>query len=90
MKLAVIGTGYVGLVSAACFAELGHHVIGVDIDVAKVEMLKAGKSPIFDPGLEELIEKGLESKQPEFDRIAVRGINFLGRVKFFVRHDVED
>ncbi len=61
MKIAVVGTGYVGLVSAACFAELGHHVYGVDIDAAKVEKLQKGKSPIFEPGLEELIKKGLDS-----------------------------
>ena len=66
MKIAVVGTGYVGLVSAACFAELGHHVTGVDIDAAKVEMLKKGKSPIYEPGLEELIEKGLETKHLSF------------------------
>ncbi|TSC58913.1 MAG: UDPglucose 6-dehydrogenase [Candidatus Peregrinibacteria bacterium Greene0416_19] len=61
MKIAVVGTGYVGLVSAACFAELGHTVYGVDIDAAKIAMLRSGKSPIYEPGLEELIEKGLKS-----------------------------
>jgi len=66
MKIAVVGTGYVGLVSAACFAELGHHVTGVDIDAAKVEKLKKGKSPIYEPGLEELIRKGLETKLLSF------------------------
>ncbi len=66
MKIAVVGTGYVGLVSAACFAELGHHVTGVDIDAAKIETLKTGKSPIFEPGLEELIQKGLKSKLLHF------------------------
>ncbi len=66
MKIAVVGTGYVGLVSAACFAELGHHVIGVDIDEAKIAKLKTGASPIFEPGLEELIRKGLESKLLSF------------------------
>ncbi|MSR86798.1 UDP-glucose/GDP-mannose dehydrogenase family protein [Candidatus Peribacteria bacterium] len=66
MKIAVVGTGYVGLVSAACFAELGHTVMGVDIDAAKVAMLKEGKSPIYEPGLEELIKKGLASKLLSF------------------------
>ncbi len=61
MQIAVVGTGYVGLVSAACFAELGHRVMGVDIDAAKVAMLQQGKSPIFEPGLEELIQSGLKS-----------------------------
>lgn len=66
MKLAVVGTGYVGLVTAACFAELGHEVIGVDIDAAKVERLKKGECPIFEPGLEELIKQGLASKRLSF------------------------
>lgn len=66
MKIAVVGTGYVGLVTAACFAELGHEVTGVDIDAAKVERLKKGESPIFEPGLEELIKQGLASKRLAF------------------------
>lgn len=66
MKIAIVGTGYVGLVSAACFAELGHEVIGVDIDAAKVEMLKEGKSPIYEPGLEELLKSGLKTGRLTF------------------------
>ena len=61
MRLAVVGTGYVGLVTATCFAELGHSVTGIDIDEKKIAMLKEGKSPIYEPGLEELIQKGLKS-----------------------------
>ncbi len=66
MKIAIVGTGYVGLVSAACFAELGHTVIGVDIDPKKIEKLKRGESTIFEPGLEELIKKGLKTKLLSF------------------------
>ncbi len=66
MKIAIVGTGYVGLVSAACFAELGHEVIGVDIDHEKVTMLRKGKSPIYEPGLEELIRSNLKSGRLSF------------------------
>lgn len=66
MIIAVVGTGYVGLVSAACFAELGHTVWGIDIDAAKVAMLKTGKSPIFEPGLEEILQKNLANGRLKF------------------------
>jgi len=60
MHIAVVGTGYVGLVSAACFAELGHTVFGVDIDPNKIDKLKHGISPIYEPGLEEIIKRNLD------------------------------
>lgn len=66
MKIAVIGTGYVGLVTAACFADLGHEIIGVDIDEEKIRKLKEGISPIYEPGLEEVIERGLKSGRLSF------------------------
>ncbi len=66
MKIAVIGTGYVGLTSAACFAELGHTVIGNDIDASKIEKLKKGICPIFEAGLPELLTKHLRSGKLSF------------------------
>src|SRR5664279_284602 len=56
MQVLVIGSGYVGLVAAACFAEAGYRILGVDVDVAKVATLSRGESPIFEPGLEELLK----------------------------------
>ena len=60
MKIVVAGTGYVGLVTAVCLSEVGHSVTCVDVDEKKIEMLKNGISPIFEPGLEELMEKNKE------------------------------
>ena len=57
--IAVVGTGYVGLTSAACFAELGHDVTGIDIDEAKVATLKEGRPTIYEPGLQEIMSRGI-------------------------------
>jgi len=66
MDIAVIGTGYVGLVTGVCLAEGGHHVTGIDIDEAKILKLKAGACPIYEPGLSELLERNLKKKSIQF------------------------
>jgi UDPglucose 6-dehydrogenase len=66
MKIAIVGTGYVGLTSGTCFAELGHDVVCVDIDKSKVDSLKHGKLTIYEPGLEDLFKRNLEAKRLHF------------------------
>src|SRR5262245_14830289 len=61
MNIVVVGLGYVGAVTAACLAKLGHTVVGVDIDPNKLEPLEQGRSPIVEPGLEELVAAGRTS-----------------------------
>ena len=66
MKIAVIGTGYVGLVSGVCFSDFGHDVVCVDKNPAKIDMLKAGQVPIYEPGLDALMIKNVEAGRLSF------------------------
>jgi UDPglucose 6-dehydrogenase len=74
MNIAVIGTGYVGLVTGTCFAETGNHVVCVDIDENKVEKLRSGIIPIFEPGLELIFERNTRQGRLEFTTSLSEGI----------------
>jgi UDPglucose 6-dehydrogenase len=74
MRIAMIGTGYVGLVSGACLAEFGHDVVCIDKDPAKVETLRAGGIPIFEPGLDEVVTAGARSGRLSFDTDLAHGV----------------
>ena len=76
MKLSIIGSGYVGLTTGACFAEVGHHVVCVDNDPRKIEKLQAGQIPIYEPGLEALVKKN----------VAARWLSFITRTEEGVDH----
>ncbi|TMA22167.1 MAG: UDP-glucose/GDP-mannose dehydrogenase family protein, partial [Deltaproteobacteria bacterium] len=66
MRIAVVGTGYVGLVAGVCFADSGHAVVCVDVDEEKIRQLRQGHSPIYEPGLEELLEKNVAAERISF------------------------
>ena len=77
MKIAVVGSGYVGLVAGACLAENGNDVICVDKDPAKVRVLQRGKIPIYEPGLEELVRRNRAEKRLTFTTALERGVRGL-------------
>lgn len=76
MDISIVGSGYVGLVTGACFADVGHHVICVDNDSEKVKQLKAGEVPIYEPGLEEMIHRN----------VSARRLHFTGNIQEAVEH----
>jgi UDPglucose 6-dehydrogenase len=74
MKVCVIGTGYVGLVTGACLAHIGHHVICVDNNEEKVKLMQQGQSPIYEPGLPEVIQSAIQNQTIEFTTDLARGV----------------
>src|SRR5215212_8114583 len=75
MRITIIGTGYVGLVTGACFAEVGHRVICVDCDAKKVEMLKKGGIPIYEPGLEDMVRENVAKNRLSFTTSTKDGVD---------------
>ena len=75
MNLCIIGSGYVGLVSGACFAEVGHNVVCVDNDQRKVEALQAGKIPIFEPGLDGIVHRNVSARRLRFTNSIEDGVD---------------
>ena len=80
----MIGTGYVGLVSGACFSDFGHHVVCVDKDAAKIEALEQGRMPIFEPGLEELVARNVRGGRLAFTTELAR---VLEQLRDAARHE---
>ena len=76
MKITIIGTGYVGLTSGTCFAEVGHDVICVDHDQAKIETLLQGKIPIYEPKLADLVKKNVDAGRLNFTTSTKQGVEF--------------
>ncbi|MEI6947036.1 UDP-glucose 6-dehydrogenase, partial [Paraflavisolibacter sp. H34] len=74
MNITVVGTGYVGLVTGTCLAETGNNVCCVDIDQNKVEKLRGGQMPIFEPGLEKLFERNLKENRLSFTTSLAEGL----------------
>ena len=75
MRIAMVGTGYVGLVSGACFSEFGVDVVCVDKDAAKIARLKGGQIPIFEPGLEALVESNAKDGRLKFTTDLASAVN---------------
>ncbi|MAJ17568.1 MAG: UDP-glucose 6-dehydrogenase, partial [Opitutia bacterium TMED67] len=74
MNISIIGTGYVGLVTGTCFAEVGHNVICVDCDKKKIDLLQAGEIPIYEPGLKDLVERNVDAGRLSFTACTAEGV----------------
>src|SRR5690554_3222822 len=74
MNISIIGTGYVGLSTGVCLAEIGHDVVCIDTDQKKIALLKSGISPIYEPGMDELLEKNIAAKRLSFTNSHQEGL----------------
>ena len=81
MNITIIGTGYVGLVTGACLADLGNNVFCLDVDQAKIDLLNSGGVPIYEPGLKEIIERNVEAGRLNFSTDVAASVSF-GAVQF--------
>jgi UDPglucose 6-dehydrogenase len=81
MQVCVIGTGYVGLVTGVCLAQIGHQVICVDNDIEKVKLMQSGQSPIFEPGLAQMMQANMQEGRLKFTADLHVGVNY-GEVLF--------
>jgi UDPglucose 6-dehydrogenase len=81
MKLTIVGTGYVGLVTGACFAEMGNDVLCIDVDEHKIERLRKGEVPIFEPGLKEIVARNIAAERLHFGTDLKEGVRF-GTIQF--------
>ena len=79
MRIAMIGTGYVGLVSGVCFSDFGHDVVCVDKDAGKIERLSAGEVPIYEPGLDELMARNVAAGRLAFTTELGEALQGAGR-----------
>ena len=75
MRITIFGSGYVGLVTGACLADAGNHVVCVDVDQRKIEMLKAGDVPIHEPGLDGLVKRNSDAGRLRFTTNAKEGVD---------------
>ncbi len=89
MKITVVGTGYVGLVTGTCLAETGNEVFCVDIDQAKVDMMRAGKVPIYEPHLDVLFERNIKAGRLTFTTDLHEGLDH-GEIVFLALPTPED
>src|SRR5262245_43038175 len=75
MRVSIFGSGYVGLITGACLAEAGNHVVCVDVDAEKIERLKQGEIPIHEPGLDTLVKRNIEAQRLEFTTDGTKGVD---------------